>query len=675
MKKPQIHSGSSRIFKTNKRIRLGVWGLGRGRDFYDACQPLNIDVVAGCDYNADMREIFLKSNPGSRATADMHEFLKYDLDAVLVATYCPAHADDAIACLKAGKHVLSEVTSFHTMAEGVRLVEAVEQSGLVYNLAENYPFSAANMWLKKQWEAGLFGDLMYAEFEYVHELLGLSYTTLFGDPLAPGNQVHSWRSWLHYHYYNTHAFGPMMYITGLRPTRVVALPAEQRLPGTLVKGHNGTWGAAASLINMSNGAVVRNLGGAMPSDTHAQRIWGTLGAAQLGSQGLEVRLGGRGSSPMMKVVPRWEHLEKLAASAGHGGGDFWVLYYFARQILENKPAPFDIYPACDCTIPGILAFRSQNEGGKPYAVPDFRDKSQREPYRNDNYAQVHYDTKKGLFPPTADPAITTTFSLTIRDLINYTATYCQYRDWSRIQNDIESPVKLPALLDALIGKWPRWQETRQKALRIINHAPASDGARVLKELLDMGDDKQTSDPAYLNKLRDEHRSLTRQLARFERARCKTATHRTFSGYIRVWKTAAASVAVPSLRQAVPVSLHDRLAWEPVLACGEWDYAFLPGLTRDDAQLVYAGTRVRVDHKGTWTLCLSMDCPCRAWVDRKRVLDQAKAAYITPDMVKIRVPLGKGIHEIVLALWSGKGRGRFALRFQAEAGSLFPLPQV
>ena len=150
------------IFPTNKRVRLGIWGLGRGMSFYRTCAALNIDVVAGCDYNEHMRANFLNANPGAFVTADAAEFLKRDFDAVLLATFCPAHADDAIACMNAGKHVISEVTSFHTMAEGVRLVEAAERSGRVYNLAENYPWSAANMYLARKWREGLFGELMYA---------------------------------------------------------------------------------------------------------------------------------------------------------------------------------------------------------------------------------------------------------------------------------------------------------------------------------------------------------------------------------------------------------------------------------------------------------------------------------------------------------------------------------
>ncbi|MHB9022770.1 MAG: Gfo/Idh/MocA family protein [Armatimonadota bacterium] len=500
---------SPRIFNTDRRIRLGIWGLGRGMNFYRTCQALNIDVVAGCDYNAHMREGFLEQNPGAFVTADAEEFLAGDFDAVLLATFCPDHAGDALRCLAAGKHVLSEVTAFHTLAEGVRLVEAVEQSGLVYNLAENYPFTAANMYLARRWKEGLFGELMYAEYEYVHEIRSLAFTYIDGMPVQPGNTVHSWRSWLHWHYYCTHSLGPMMVITGLRPTRVVALPVAQLLPGYLQEKSLSMGGIAPSLINMSNGAVVRNLMGATTNDTHVQRIWGTKGSAELNvGKPLTLRLGGSGSAPKMEVTPHWDALGELAQATGHGGGDFWVLYYFARQILYGDSAPFDIYAAADVTIPGILAVRSSLEGGTPQDVPDFRLPEARGQYRQDEWAQPRYDTKKGAFPAGADYALTGQFSAIMSDLIRDSLLYRAYADWARVEEDMVQPEKLLELLERLLAAYPRIRETYAKARTLIDAYPESDGARVLREMLvDVGDEEQVLAPDFLPGLQRRHEEL------------------------------------------------------------------------------------------------------------------------------------------------------------------------
>ena len=46
-----VKQESKSIFQTDKRIRLGICGLGRGQHFLKTCAALNMDVVAGCDQN------------------------------------------------------------------------------------------------------------------------------------------------------------------------------------------------------------------------------------------------------------------------------------------------------------------------------------------------------------------------------------------------------------------------------------------------------------------------------------------------------------------------------------------------------------------------------------------------------------------------------------------------
>ena len=499
-----------RIFNTDRRIRLGIWGLGRGMSFYRTCDALNIDVVAGCDYNEHMRERFRRDVQGAFVSADADEFLSQDFDAVLLATYCPSHAGDAIRCLRAGKHVLSEVTAFHTMAEGVRLVEETEKSGLVYNLAENYPFSAPNMYLARRWREGLFGDLMYAEYEYVHECRALAYTYIDGKPVEPGYTLHNWRSWLNFHYYCTHSLGPVMVITGTRPTRVVALPGKQMLAGYPVATSRGMGGITPSLINMSNGAVVRNLMGATTNDVHYQRIWGTLGAAEIARDGLYLRLGASGMAPKFKVKAAWDALGEMAARTGHGGGDFWVLYHFARQILTGEHAPFDLYAACDVTIPGILAYRSSLEDGQPYDVPDFRNPRDRAAWRKDNWAQKRYDVRSGVFPAGADVALTGQFAATMKSLISASTAYRAYQDWKKVLPQMEQPSQFVGVVKKLADLYPGLVDTYKTARTLANAYPRSDGARLLGEMLALGGEKIATQPRFRARLRRELAALRRK---------------------------------------------------------------------------------------------------------------------------------------------------------------------
>ena len=62
------------------------------------------------------------------------------------------------------------------------------------------------MWLANRWREGLFGELIYAEYEYVHECRSLAYTYSDGKPVEPGHHPHNWRSWQDFHYFAREIF-------------------------------------------------------------------------------------------------------------------------------------------------------------------------------------------------------------------------------------------------------------------------------------------------------------------------------------------------------------------------------------------------------------------------------------------------------------------------------------
>ncbi len=495
-----------RVFDTDKRIKLGIWGLGRGGGFAACCKNLNIDVVAGCDFNEHIREGFVKANPDVFVTDNEDEFLAQDIDAVLIATWFPSHAEHCIKALNAGKHVMCEVTSFMTPAEGVRLVEAVEKSGKVYNLLENYPFMKVNMMARKLWQDGLFGDFVYAEYDYHHDCRTLQYTYIDSVPVEPGYELHNWRSWLNAHYYNTHSLGPVMQITGMRPVEVTAPVHSVAQPGILLD----TKSVSPSLIKMNNGGLMRNLMGASSHDTHKKCIWGSKAAFDF-TESCKVYLGASGHGRGIELKPEWPELGDLADTMGHGGGDFWELYYFAREILIGEKAPWDIYSACDVCLTGIMAVRSQEQGGIPVAIPDFRNHEIREQYRNDNGRQEHFDPKTALFPAGHDTAITKNFAKTMTGLLQawkmggsqlIRQAYDGMKLYPMIAN---SDGKLAVISDVreLISKLDELANVIRDAHKIIDAYPDSLAAKaLLSELAISEEDKILNTEATRKELTD-----------------------------------------------------------------------------------------------------------------------------------------------------------------------------
>lgn len=467
---------------TTRRIKLGVWGLGRGMHLVKAAAACNLDIVAGCDFNPHFLETFRKGIPHGRFTDNAEEFLSWDFDAVLLATFCPAHGPHSVQCLEAGKHVLAEVTAFHTVAEGVALVEAAERSGKVYQLAENYPFSPPNRYLAQAWQTGLFGELVYGEYAYNHDCRQYAYIYIDDSPVQPGYTVHSWRSWLPWHYYCTHSLGPVMVITGERPLRVTTLPGRVPVPGHLPTSQ-GLKGMAPSILEMTNGSLVRNLVGGCTSDGDHQRLYGTKGSSEILNGQLSLRLGGRGLSPMLAINPPEDAISRVAAETGHYGGDFWVLYHFANQILHGVEPPFDVYRAADVTLPGIQAFRSASDGGGAIEVPDLRDPIVRDRYRHDHFAPARYDAKGGVFPASANRAIVNDFTSAMKDLLRVADRWQAFAAWIEVSADVVEPAELEKIAAQWDEVLPQLPEVVARARRILAEAPQSDGATVLREQL------------------------------------------------------------------------------------------------------------------------------------------------------------------------------------------------
>ena len=116
--------------RTSKPIRVGVYGIGRGRSFAEQATAMEgVELAAICEQRQPALQDFLKTHPGVTGYTDYAKMLEHDLDAVVLANYCTEHAPAAILALQAGLHVQSENIAIKTMGEAVDLVRAVEAAG------------------------------------------------------------------------------------------------------------------------------------------------------------------------------------------------------------------------------------------------------------------------------------------------------------------------------------------------------------------------------------------------------------------------------------------------------------------------------------------------------------------------------------------------------------------
>lgn len=137
--------------------------------FAFGAENAGMKLVALCDiWEEKLKEAGKRL--GVETYTDYDKCLEHDMDVVVLANYFHQHAVFAIKALKAGKHVLSETMSNSTIAEWVELCRTVEKTGLIYMLAENYPYTVFNMEMKHLYRSGEIGGVTYAEGEYNHPM-------------------------------------------------------------------------------------------------------------------------------------------------------------------------------------------------------------------------------------------------------------------------------------------------------------------------------------------------------------------------------------------------------------------------------------------------------------------------------------------------------------------------
>lgn len=382
-------------------IRVGVIGVGRGKSFMDgASATAGMELVALCDsWESKLADV--GQQYGVATYTDYDQFLEHDMDAVILANYFHEHAPFAIKALKSGKHVMSETACNTTLAEGVALCRAVEETGCTYMLAENYPYTKFNQEMRRVYRTGELGEVTYAEGEYNHPMSPRDRLRI-----SPG--INHWRSWIPSTYYCTHALAPLVYITETMPVKVNGLSIACREiddettrvadPGSVI------------LCRMDNGAVFRIFGLLLPGHSNWYRIHGSRGAMEMargaGYYGPgHIRIWhepwdmGEGSEEERTYSPEWPEHGDLADAAGHGGGDFWTNFHFANAIRSGEPPFLDVYRGVAMSSVGILAWKSALEDGRPLAVPDFKNEASRSDFEDDHWSPWPEHAGTGQPPP------------------------------------------------------------------------------------------------------------------------------------------------------------------------------------------------------------------------------------------------------------------------------------
>jgi 2-hydroxy-4-carboxymuconate semialdehyde hemiacetal dehydrogenase len=140
-------------------IRVALAGAGAfGIKHLDAIKLIDgVEVVSVIGRELDKtREVAAKYGIGHATTRLEDSLALKEVDAVILCTPTQMHAEQSLACLKAGKHVQVEIP----LADSLKGAEAVaalqKQTGLVAMVGHTRRFNPSHQWLHQRIQAGEF---------------------------------------------------------------------------------------------------------------------------------------------------------------------------------------------------------------------------------------------------------------------------------------------------------------------------------------------------------------------------------------------------------------------------------------------------------------------------------------------------------------------------------------
>ncbi len=406
--------------RAQQQVKMGFIGTGmRGQwMLWLACKYPEVDIPAICDIDDGMIDSALKilKDGGKpeprvykRGDEDFQNMVaNEDLDGVYIATPWEWHHPMAIAAMKNGINVGTEVPAALTVRDCWDLVNTSEKTGMNCMIMENVCYRRDVMAVLNMVRQDLFGELLHCQGGYQHDLRHVKFNdgkNPYGGGVEFGEKGYSEAKWRTQHsvdrngdLYPTHGLGPVSTMLDInRGNRMVHLTSTATQGRGLHKYivDNGDPNHPNSDVEFKCGDIVTTVIKCakgqtivLSHDTNNPRpyslnfrVQGTRGIWMVDNNSIYIE----GISP---EPHRWEsdedYLEKYdhplwkrfsdakntISHTGHGGMDFFILRAFIESLKGAQPV-IDVYDAVSMSVISPLSEKSIRLGSTAVKIPDF----------------------------------------------------------------------------------------------------------------------------------------------------------------------------------------------------------------------------------------------------------------------------------------------------------------
>lgn len=372
-----------------KKLRIGIVGGRFGAQFQWHLHP-NCVVEAVSDLVPERNERLAKVYGCSKQYPSLEELIKDPaVDAVGVFTGAPDHYRHAVACLNAGKHVVSAVPAGMTVEECEGLLDVVNRTGLHYMMAETSYYHQSVITARQWYNEGKFGRIFHCESEYFHPGLEELYVDSDGKP--------TWRRGLPPMKYPTHCTGNLIGVSGAHLNRVTCTGWSDDSPYVQENDYNNPFWGQQAMFQSDKGTSMRvaiwwkgPVGGTERAEWYGEKMSFFNGSPEGGHGPIVRRMRGieekddagfvRKVSPFEKFdqPQHWQTdmlPEPLRVKSGHDSSHPFLTHEFVDAVVNDRIPAIDIYAALSMTVPGIIAHDSALQGGRQLDIPVYQRKT------------------------------------------------------------------------------------------------------------------------------------------------------------------------------------------------------------------------------------------------------------------------------------------------------------
>ena len=400
-----------------KSVKIGFIGTGlRGQwMLWLAAKYPDVEIPAICDIDDGMINAGLKIlKDGGKSEPRVYrkheeDFLNMleneELDGVYIATPWEWHHPMAIAAMKTGKHVGTEVPAALTVNDCWDLVNTSEQTGKLCMIMENVCYRRDVMAVLNMVRQNLFGELLHCQGGYQHDLRHVKFNdglNPYGGGVEFGKKGYSEARWRTQHsvdrngdLYPTHGLGPVSPMLDInRGNRMIHLTSTATQsrglhnyvvkkgginhPNARVKFKCGD--IVSTVIKCEQGQTIM-----LSHDTNNPRpyslnfrVQGTSGIWQKDARSIyiegvskeEHRWDEEEGYLTKYDHPIWKRFENEASGSGHGGMDFFILRAFIETVKGADPV-IDVYDSVSMSVISPLSEKSIRLGSAAVKIPDF----------------------------------------------------------------------------------------------------------------------------------------------------------------------------------------------------------------------------------------------------------------------------------------------------------------